>query len=61
MQLLDDGRCPFASRHQKMLRQTVAAMVKGVVQNEHESEGEATVQVIPGRVRLPAGDATKPG
>jgi len=35
--------------------------MKGVVQNEHESPGEATVQVIQGRVRLSAGDATWEG
>ena len=38
--------------HAKALRQTVIAMMKGVVQNEHESPGEATVQVLHGRVRL---------
>lgn len=37
------------------------AMMKGVVQNEHESPGEATVQVIQGRVRLSAGDSTWEG
>jgi len=47
--------------HQKVLRLTVMAMMKGVVQNEHESPGEATVQVIQGRVRLSAGDATWEG
>ena len=31
--------------HAKVLRQTVIAMMKGVVNNEHESPGEATVQV----------------
>ena len=40
-----------------MLRQTVMAMMKGVVHNEHESPGEATVQVLHGRVRMSAGDS----
>jgi quercetin dioxygenase-like cupin family protein len=56
----DSGRSAetIVGGHQKMLRQTVMAMMKGVVQNEHESPGEATVQVIQGRVRLSAGDST---
>src|SRR5512141_1330296 len=40
--------------HEKVLRLTVIAMMKGVVHNEHESPGEATVQVLHGRVRLTA-------
>jgi quercetin dioxygenase-like cupin family protein len=36
-------------------------MMKGVVHNEHESPGEATVQVLQGRVKLSAGDATWEG
>ena|SRR5256885_6335942 len=47
--------------HGKMLRLTVMAMMKGVVHSEHESPGEATVQVIHGRVRLTAGDSTWEG
>ena len=47
--------------HAKMLRQTVIAMMKGVVHNEHESPGEATVQVLHGRVRLSAGDSSWEG
>ena len=47
--------------HAKVLRQTVVAMMKGVVHNEHESPGEATVQVLHGRVRLSAGDSTWEG
>jgi quercetin dioxygenase-like cupin family protein len=47
--------------HAKVLRQTVMAMMKGVVHNEHESPGEATVQVLHGRVRLSAGDSSWEG
>ena len=47
--------------HEKVLRQTVIAMLKGVVHNEHESPGEATVQVLDGRVRLSAGDSSWEG
>ena len=47
--------------HAKALRQTVMAMMEGVVHNEHESPGEATVQVLHGRVRLTAGDSSWEG
>lgn len=47
--------------HAKVLRQTVIAMMKGVVHNEHESPGEATVQVLRGRVRMSAGDSSWEG
>jgi quercetin dioxygenase-like cupin family protein len=59
----DSGRSAetIVGGHQKVLRLTVMAMMKGVVQNEHESPGEATVQVIHGRVRLSAGDVTWEG
>ena len=42
--------------HERILRQTVSAMVKGAVLAEHENPGEATVPVVRGRVRLSAGD-----
>ena len=42
--------------HERILRQTVVAMVKGAVLAEHENPGEATVYVLRGRVRLSAGD-----
>ena len=42
--------------HERILRQTVIAMVKGAVLAEHENPGEATVYVLRGRVRLSAGD-----
>jgi quercetin dioxygenase-like cupin family protein len=38
------------------LRQTVLALVAGRALGEHESPGEATLQVLAGRVRLSAGD-----
>jgi quercetin dioxygenase-like cupin family protein len=41
--------------HEKVLRQTVIAMVGGASLAEHESPGEASVHVLSGRVRLSAG------
>ena len=38
------------------LRQTVIALAQGRSLGEHESPGEATLQVLVGRVRLTAGD-----
>ena len=43
------------------LRQTILALVEGSVLDEHESPGEATVQVLVGRVRLTAGGDTWTG
>ena len=43
--------------HEHQLRQTVIAMTAGSVLAEHENLGEATVQVLSGRVRLAAGDS----
>jgi quercetin dioxygenase-like cupin family protein len=42
--------------HEKVLRQTLIAMISGAVLSEHENPGEATVLVLSGRVRLSAGD-----
>ena len=42
--------------HEHSLRQTVIAMTAGSSLDEHESPGEATLQVLHGRVRLVAGD-----
>jgi quercetin dioxygenase-like cupin family protein len=47
--------------HEHALRQTVLAMTAGTSLTEHESPGEATVQVLRGRVRLTAGDAAWEG
>lgn len=41
--------------HERVLRQTVIAMVKGAVLGEHENPGEASVHVLVGRIRLSAG------
>lgn len=41
--------------HERVLRQTVIAMKEGAVLAEHENPGEATVQVLRGRIRLLAG------
>jgi quercetin dioxygenase-like cupin family protein len=41
--------------HEHVLRQTVIALVAGQRLDEHENPGEATVQVLHGRVRLVAG------
>lgn len=38
------------------LRQTVIALTRDASLGEHESPGEATLQVLAGRVRLQAGD-----
>lgn len=44
-----------------LLRQTVVALAGGRSLGEHESPGEATLQVLRGRVRLHAGDDTWDG
>jgi len=41
--------------HEQSLRQTVIAMTSGAEMSEHESPGEATLQVLSGRVTLVAG------
>jgi quercetin dioxygenase-like cupin family protein len=38
--------------HEHALRQTLIALTAGTTQDEHESPGEATLQVLHGRVRL---------
>jgi len=42
--------------HEKVLRQTVIGMKQGARLAEHENPGEATVQLLHGRVRTIAGD-----
>ncbi len=42
--------------HEHDLRQTVIALAEGRSLGEHESPGEATLQVLSGHVRLVAGD-----
>jgi quercetin dioxygenase-like cupin family protein len=47
--------------HEHVLRQTVIAIAAGEALAEHESPGEATVQVLRGRVRLVADEAAWEG
>lgn len=42
--------------HEKSLRQTVIAMVKGTTLGEHDNQDDATVYVLQGRVRLRVGE-----
>ncbi|MGW0159537.1 cupin domain-containing protein [Mycobacterium sp. NPDC003323] len=43
--------------HEHSLRQTLVALTAGNGLDEHESPGEATLQVLQGRVRLTTADA----
>jgi quercetin dioxygenase-like cupin family protein len=43
---------------EKVLRQTVIGMIAGASLAEHENPGEATLQVLTGRVRLWSGDSS---
>jgi quercetin dioxygenase-like cupin family protein len=47
--------------HEHRLRQTLVAITSGQVMDEHESPGEATLQVLQGRVRLVAGETAWDG
>lgn len=47
--------------HEHVLRQTVVALTSGTVMDEHENPGEATLQVLQGRVRLSAGETSWDG
>ena len=47
--------------HEHTLRQTLIAITAGRMLDEHENPGEATVQVLHGRVRLVAGDIVRKG
>lgn len=42
--------------HERSLRQTLIALTAGTTLTEHEDPGEATLQVLSGRVRVNAGD-----
>ncbi|MET8141743.1 cupin domain-containing protein [Sphaerisporangium sp. NPDC005288] len=44
--------------HERVLRQTVMAFAKGSEQSEHEANGEATIFVLLGRVRVIAGEVS---
>lgn len=47
--------------HERVLRQTVIALMKGAELAEHENPGEATVHVLRGRVRLACGQESWEG
>lgn len=47
--------------HEHRLRQTVVALKQGAALAEHDSPGEATLQVLSGRVRLTAGETVWEG
>jgi quercetin dioxygenase-like cupin family protein len=47
--------------HEHDLRQTVLALTAGSSLDEHENPGEATIQVLRGRVRLTAGEVAWEG
>ncbi|MHC9294518.1 cupin domain-containing protein [Mycobacterium sp. LTG2003] len=47
--------------HEHALRQTLIALTQGSGLDEHESPGEATLQVIEGRVRLANAEASWEG
>jgi quercetin dioxygenase-like cupin family protein len=47
--------------HEHALRQTVIALTAGSALDEHENPGEATIQVLRGRIRLTAGQTTWEG
>ncbi|MCV7191304.1 cupin domain-containing protein [Mycolicibacterium brumae] len=47
--------------HERHLRQTLLALTAGTGLAEHDSPGEATLQVLRGRVRLNAGDDSVEG
>jgi quercetin dioxygenase-like cupin family protein len=47
--------------HGQVLRHTLLALAAGSSLDEHDNPGEATVQVLHGRVRLTAGDVACEG
>jgi len=47
--------------HTRTLRQTLIALLAGRRLDEHENPGEATLQVLHGRIRLTAGEAAFDG
>ncbi|HEY6800497.1 MAG TPA: cupin domain-containing protein [Agromyces sp.] len=68
-ELLDTARTASSGRasrtikgdHEHALRQTVIALRGGEQLRDHESPGEATLQVLVGRVRLIAGEESWDG
>jgi quercetin dioxygenase-like cupin family protein len=53
--------CTVDGGHPRLLHQTVIALARGQRLDEHDNPGEATVQVLRGRVRVTAGDDTTDG
>lgn len=47
--------------HERVLRQTVVALTAGSSLDEHDNPGEATVQVLSGRIALVSGGVTWEG
>jgi quercetin dioxygenase-like cupin family protein len=47
--------------HQHTLRQTVMALTAGTRLDDHDSPGEATLQVLQGRIRLTSADTSWDG
>lgn len=47
--------------HEKILRQTVVALTEGSALDEHDNPGEATVQVLLGKIVLKSGDISWEG
>ena len=47
--------------HQHTLRQTLVALTAGTALSDHDSPGEATLQVLQGRVKLTTPDTTWDG
>jgi quercetin dioxygenase-like cupin family protein len=47
--------------HERVLRQTLIALATGQCLDEHENPGEATIQVLQGRVVLRSGENTWEG
>ncbi len=57
------GRSAYttAGGHDRMLRQTLIALVGGQRLDDHERNGEATVQVLEGRIRLVTAESSCDG
>ncbi len=53
--------CTVYGGHEHALRQTLIALSAGQALDEHESPGEATLQVLHGRVSLVSAEATTNG
>ncbi|HZG93403.1 MAG TPA: cupin domain-containing protein [Mycobacteriales bacterium] len=47
--------------HERVLRQTVLALVAGQSLSEHDNPGEATICVLAGRVRITSGELSWAG